>query len=279
HRLRQGVYIDRRRWEALDAVERHVVMAKAVSLRCADDAVFSHATAAVLLGLPVWNVPLGVVTVTRRKGFSGRFEADVRHVEAPLGADEIVEVDGLRVTSLERTMVDVAREYDLVAATVICDAALRAGADRDRAFLLLAKRYTWSRTRLISYPLRLADGRAESPGESRLRVLVALQGLPEPEPQGALHDRDGRFIGRGDLVFWTERTVVEFDGMFKYGVDLDERDPRDRLFQEKVREDRIREAGYEVVRVTWVDLDDPFRVAARIRAAFARAAERRRFGA
>ncbi|MGI8946590.1 MAG: hypothetical protein ACR2FV_01125 [Ornithinimicrobium sp.] len=39
-------------------------------------------------------------------------------------------------------------------------------------------------------------------------------------------------------------------------------------------EDRLRELGYEVVRLTWQDLADPGGVHAKIRAAFARAAVR-----
>ena len=47
------------------------------------------------------------------------------------------------------------------------------------------------------------------------------------------------------------------------------------LRREKVREDRLRELGYEVVRLTWADLDDPSLVARRLEAAFARARTRR----
>jgi hypothetical protein len=139
----------------------------------------------------------------------------------------------------------------------------------------LFEEYSWSNTRTAMFPLNFADGRAESPGESRLRLRIHLQGLPEPEPQGVIRDRNGNVIARGDLVYAEHRTVVEFDGKLKYGVDLDDTDPRERLFREKRREDLIRDAGYEVVRVTWADLANPAEIAARIRAAFARAAVRR----
>ena len=65
--------------------------------------------------------------------------------------------------------------------------------------------------------------------------------------------------------------VIEFDGQVKYGRSADERDPFGRrlpgpdvLWQEKRREDRLRELGYEVVRVVWSDLDSPRELAARI---------------
>jgi hypothetical protein len=52
----------------------------------------------------------------------------------------------------------------------------------------------------------------------------------------------------------------------KYGGDA-----REALIREKLREDRLRALGLEVVRVTWSDLDHPARTAMRIRQAFARA--------
>ena len=50
----------------------------------------------------------------------------------------------------------------------------------------------------------LADGRAESPQESRLRVTLVLGGLT-PEPQYELFDGTGRFIARVDQAFVAQR--------------------------------------------------------------------------
>jgi very-short-patch-repair endonuclease len=61
--------------------------------------------------------------------------------------------------------------------------------------------------------------------------------------------------------------VLEFDGAGKY---LDHAD----LLAEKDREDRIREMGYEVVRIRWSDLARPGLLRRRILAAIARAEER-----
>ena len=60
--------------------------------------------------------------------------------------------------------------------------------------------------------------------------------------------------------------VVEFDGQTKYGDGA-----VGTVVAEKWREDRIRELGYIVVRVSWTDLAHPKRTAQRIRAAFERA--------
>ena len=62
--------------------------------------------------------------------------------------------------------------------------------------------------------------------------------------------------------------MVEFDGAVKY----DGAEGREALVAEKKREDRIRELGYQVVRLTWAELADPHRLLARIRSALARPA-------
>ena len=64
---------------------------------------------------------------------------------------------------------------------------------------------------------------------------------------------------------------VEFDGREKYTRYLREGETvTDAVLREKRREDRVRElTGWICVRITWAELADPRRLAARIRAAFA----------
>jgi very-short-patch-repair endonuclease len=90
-----------------------------------------------------------------------------------------------------------------------------------------------------------------------------------PQQQEEFDDESG-FIGRVDF-FWPEHGVIaEFDGQVKYN-------DRSSIVSEKLREDRLRELGYEVVRITWSEvLNEPAKVAQRIRAAMGRAAARRR---
>jgi len=108
------------------------------------------------------------------------------------------------------------------------------------------------------------DGRSESVGESRLRVLMYNHGLPTPVLQAVYFDEDG-FVARVDFDFEEYETVVEFDGLLKYAGGSPEV-----LAREKAREDRLRALGLQVVRTTWADLDHPSRTASRIRSAFAR---------
>jgi very-short-patch-repair endonuclease len=127
--------------------------------------------------------------------------------------------------------------------------------------------------------LALADGRRESPGETRLAHAFHLMKV-DVTPQYEI--TSPTFTAVVDFLVNAEKVVIEFDGKVKYGRSAEELDPFGRrltpqqvLWLEKQREDRIRELGYEVVRVTWSDLDDLVALAKRIAAAMDRARSRR----
>jgi hypothetical protein len=115
--------------------------------------------------------------------------------------------------------------------------------------------------------VELADGLSGSPGESWARVLFVSLGLPKPELQVEIRDERGRFLGRVDFLFRAQRTIVEFDGLIKYGG----AGGRRALIAEKRREDSLRALGFQVVRPTWRDLYHPLRLEQAMRSAFARA--------
>jgi hypothetical protein len=87
---------------------------------------------------------------------------------------------------------------------------------------------------------------AQSPLESLSRVRNCDRGVPEPELQVALHDESG-LIGVVDMLWRRHRVIGEADGKAKYLT-------RDDLIAEKVREDRLRDLGFRVVRWTWDDI-------------------------
>lgn len=95
---------------------------------------------------------------------------------------------------------------------------------------------------------------------------MRIADLPVPQAQVWIQDGTG-IVARVDFLFAAERTILEFDGLVKY------RTPED-LRAEKIREDRLRTLGYEVVRLTWADLGDPAQVRAMVLAAFARSRRR-----
>ncbi len=108
--------------------------------------------------------------------------------------------------------------------------------------------------------LDLADPRSESPGESRLRLVLRAGGV-EVTPQVTIRDELGRFVARVDLRIDSEATVVEFDGLLKYrGAD-----GGGDFVAEKRRERALQRLGYRVIRFTWDDLEHPERVLAALR--------------
>jgi hypothetical protein len=172
-------------------------------------------------------------------------------------------------TSPARTVVDLGRELGFSDAVALADSALRRGlADMSSLEQVLRDCYNWPGIRRAMRVIGFADGRAEAASESLARVRFAQIGVPTPELQVPIFDRAGK-IGIVDFLFRRQRTIVEVDGRSKY------RNDPDALFQEKVREDRLREAGYEVVRVIWAELVGPAQALAyKIGAAFTRAAHR-----
>lgn len=99
-----------------------------------------------------------------------------------------------------------------------------------------------------------ADARSESPGESRCRVLIDELGFEPPELQKEINLPG---IGKVRLDFWWLGVICEFDGMIKYTRGFTGQAAEEVVQKEKLREDALRMLDYQVVRVTWDDLDAP----------------------
>jgi Transcriptional regulator, AbiEi antitoxin len=270
-RIRHGQYGERLDlsalppWEQARQHHRRLVHAVMQSWRAGAIAV-SHQSALALHGLPLWGLDLGQVHVTRLDERAGGVIAGVRHHVGQLAPVDLIEADGLVTTTVARGVLETACTASFEAAVVIVDAALRQYTiTPEELSRLLGVIEYWPGSATARAAVDFGDGRSESVGESRLRVLMHTYGLPTPVPQVEFHDADG-LIGRVDFYFPQYDTVVEFDGRMKYGGGS-----ADVLVREKVREDRLRALGLQVVRADWTDFDRPRRLVAGINQAFTRA--------
>ncbi|WP_343287397.1 hypothetical protein [Gordonia sp. SID5947] len=161
-------------------------------------------------------------------------------------------IDGLAVTTMERTAIDVACSGGFAQALAVIDSALRHGADRDAlATLLEDRRRGVAQARRA---LGLADAGAENAGESWGRAQIIEAGLPVPRLQHEFFDSNGDFIARTDYD-WVGKLAAEFDGMTKYERHLRPGEtPFDAMRREKEREDALRRLGVMVIRWVWTDL-------------------------
>ncbi len=260
--IRRGAYVDPVDPRTAQEVGRHRLAVAAAVRQLGPGAVVSHVSAAVLFGLPVWDLPLARVHVTRDRASGGRVGRDVHVHAAALAPDEITLVDGIPVTTPARAVLDIARSAGFEPAVVVADAALAVPA-ADVPPLTTPAELGVALERGTRRPgaaaarrvFAFADGRSGSVGESRSRVAIDAAGLPPPELQWAVHTATGLFIGRVDFAWPLYRTVAEFDGKVKYGRLLRPgQDPGEVVYEEKRREDALRGEDLKVVRWGWVDI-------------------------
>lgn len=265
--LRRGVYAQTARLECSPEHPRLIAAWLALDGR----AVLSHRSAAALHGLALLGPP-GPPQLTAAPGvLRPRRTADLRIATATLPRHHLADVDGVPATSPARTVVDLARSLPFPAAAVVAESALRA-ARTDRAELdrVLRDCWTWPGVRRAARVVDFAGDGSDSPLETLCRLRFARHGLPPPEQQALIVDPGDGWFARVDFLWPSHRTVVEADGRTKYAEPAD-------LWREKLRQERIEELGYAVVRVTWTQVTRrPAETVARVLRAFARAATRSR---
>ena len=270
-RVRRGAYATGPTFPG-EVRDVHRALIEATLRQSSPEAVVSHLSAGVLHGLPVWADSLSRVHLTRGRGHGGRRSTYIHLHSTPIEAEEVVTIDGLAATSLSRTVVDLARSLPALRAIPIGDAALALGlppADVERA-LQQARGSTG--VGAARFSLARCDGRSESVGESTSRVILSQQpGVPAPELQFEVFGADGQLVARSDFCWEAYRTLGEFDGKVKYGKLLKPgQTPTDVVVAEKLREDALRDLGWQVVRWTWDDLAQPRLLVERLQRAFVR---------
>ncbi len=185
---------------------------------------------------------------------------------ASLSPDEVTVLDGIELTTAARTIADLGRTLTFEQGVVAADGALHRGLTTPAALgAAVAGVVGTPGSRTAMRVVRFADGRSESVGESRSRVLIANAGLPPPTLQPEVFDGTGQLLGRSDFGWEEGKILGEFDGQIKYGRLLRPgQTAGDAVFREKRREDAMRDNGSRVVRWVWSELDNPKVVVERI---------------
>lgn len=198
-RLLTGVYVSSR------VPDRPWLRTAAALLVSPPGAVASHHSAARVLGAPVPDDHREHVTCAAAG--DRRQRRGVRCHVAALAEREIRVVEGLRITAPARLFSDLATVLPLVDAVVLGDWLVR-----HRLVTLEELRSSAHGRRDAELAASYVRERVDSPMETRLRLLLVLAGIPEPQVNVDIHDARGRFIARVDLVWPDARLAVEYDG-------------------------------------------------------------------
>ena len=264
-RLAPGRYVRSDVWLPLDPAEREILRIIAVVSCLRTPVVVSHSSAASLWSLPRLGSPTSRVHVIDQRLDSATGGTFVLRHAAVLAATELERVHGTTVTSPVRTAVDLALSASHRQAVTALDHGLRTGlfTPADLAAGLQAHPAI-QRRRKAQRALDFADGRANRPGESLSRVVMAEHGFHAPELQHPFRRETGE---RAEVDFWwpSVGVVGEFDGEVKYR-DREMRGGRSIeqvVIDEKNRENWIRALPevHGFVRWSWQDATAPGRLA------------------
>jgi hypothetical protein len=158
----------------------------------------------------------------------------------------VVQRHGLPVTGPEQTFVHLARLLDLVDLVVLGDRLVKRGVTTPAQLLSYSQGWEGQCRRQAVRGAGLVRERVDSEPETRLRLLMVLAGLPEPEVDIQVVDADGQIRYRLDSGFRAQRLAIEYDGRWHDTPEQRERDEE--------RRSNLRGEGWSFLIVTADDL-------------------------
>jgi hypothetical protein len=260
-RQRRGIYARASEDDQAVALLRRILVAR---LALDGKGVASHETAAKLYELPLFgagsHAPITLTLPPRAPSHADL--AGIHLHRATLPEKHRTTTRDVPVTTVQRTLLDLARRRSFGASLVPMDAALhRHLVSRQELCDVLADCRGWPGSRRAQEIVDFADPRAESPLESLGRLSFYRHELPTPDLQHEITSPGGHHM---EVDFWWEAygVVAEADGLDKYTAP-------EILRQEKLRQERLERMGLRVVRFTWEDiLSHSAETANRVRTAF-----------
>ncbi len=199
---------------------------------CPPDAVAAGVTAAQLHGLwlPPWLADQQrIETIVHRTSGPparrpGGRRPEFRCRRQTLRTDEIIELDGVPVTSEARTWLDLAgrlRPADLLA---VGDSALRGTATAAEIDELTRRAWHRPGVVLARRVAPLLNARSRSRPESHLRWILHEADLPTPQVNVAVNSADGEWLFEPDLGYDDVKLGIEYNGAEHAEVDRARRD-------------------------------------------------------
>ncbi|EOD67194.1 hypothetical protein H480_17690 [Amycolatopsis vancoresmycina DSM 44592] len=180
---------------------------------------------------------------------------------------DVIEIEGLTTFLLDRALADFLCDGDKRAAFPAVDEAMR-GLPPDHAAKLrenvrdrLSERRDRRGIHRALMLLDLATGKAESPPESVLRLIVVEAGFPVPEPQYQIATIDGRKLYVFDMAWPSRQIALEYDGFAAH---------EERREYDLERDERMAARGWITIRAVAADLRESSRLLTELRAAFDR---------
>ena len=226
-----------------DPVVAHAALLREAQLSSRKGWYGARRTSAYLMGLPLIGWPPKIAQLARDGGQEGAHGRD-RHARiTPLPASDTWEFNGSDMCTPARTVVDIARAERFRNGVVVADGALRRGVDKAEMLAVLARMPRWPGVVGARKVVQFADGRAESAGESVVRVAALVEKLPHLEPQVEIYF-EGELLGRADFMVEEYLLAVESDGAIKF-------DGAGVLPALISRQEDIRFAGVDVLRTNW----------------------------
>lgn len=222
----------------------------AAVLRVGDGAVLSHGSAAELWGIrrPGRHGPVDVSAPRK-----SRSSATVRRHYLDLNDEEITARRGIPVTTLARTLFDIAAQAsgeDFEGAIREAEYVHRFNVERLKELVDKHPGRRGAKTiKACLYRLgRGPQGRTRSKLEDRFASLLARTELPKPQ-LNVLLDLDG-FKVEADCLWREQRLIIELDGGQSHRTLV--------AFEtDRERDRRLQVAGWRVIRITWSQLDRP----------------------
>jgi hypothetical protein len=213
-RIRRGAYAHRSDAARPDRDAAYLRRVVAVVGTRRGAVTLSHHSAALLHGLPVADDWPQAVHITEDRESRRRSKNGVVVHRSALH-DSVDGIDGMLVTSLARTVIDIAADGTFSDAVCVADAALRAGLGRDALWAELERRPGPGRARAARV-VEFADGAAETSLESWSRASIDELGFPRPVLQFPVITPSG--VRRLDFAWPEAGAGAEADGLWKYGA-------------------------------------------------------------